>query len=169
MPAKKVTVGIEVTPKKAFASALEWPGWTRAGKTPEDALEALAACALRYAKVAKRAKLERKGENPHNIGYWTDVNDFVQWDVALDKPGRYEIELEYSAAPNSAGSEFAVEVLDQSIKSKIEATKSFLDFKTITLGTIDIKDPGTGKVAVRPATKPGVAVMDLRKIVLRPL
>ena len=58
MPAKKVTVGIEVTPKKAFASALEWPGWTRAGKTPEDALEALAACALRYAKVAKRAKLD---------------------------------------------------------------------------------------------------------------
>jgi hypothetical protein len=54
----KVTVGVEVTPKKAFASALEWPGWTRAGKTPEAALEALAASAPRYAKVAKRARLE---------------------------------------------------------------------------------------------------------------
>ena len=119
--------------------------------------------------IAKRAKLERKGENPHNIGYWTDVNDVVQWEVALDKPGRYQVELEYSAAPNSAGSEYAVEILDQSIKSKIEATESFLDFKTITLGTIEIKEPGAGKVTVRPATKPGVAVMDLRKIVLRPL
>ena len=58
MPAKKVTVGVEVTPKKAFASALEWPGWTRAGKTPEAALEALAAYAPRYAAVVKRAKAD---------------------------------------------------------------------------------------------------------------
>jgi len=53
----KVTVGVEVTPKKSFASALEWPGWTRAGKTPEAAVEAVAAYAPRYAEVAKRAKL----------------------------------------------------------------------------------------------------------------
>jgi hypothetical protein len=58
VPAKKVTVGVEVTPKKAFASALEWPGWTRAGKTPEAALEALAASAPRYADVARKAKLD---------------------------------------------------------------------------------------------------------------
>ena len=58
MPAKKVTVGVEVTQKKAFASALDWPGWTRAGKTPEAAVEALAAAAPRYATVAKKAKLD---------------------------------------------------------------------------------------------------------------
>ncbi|HEU5203993.1 MAG TPA: hypothetical protein VFU17_06845 [Candidatus Limnocylindrales bacterium] len=58
MPATKVTVGVEVTPKKAFASALDWPGWTRAGKTPEAALEALAAAAPRYASVAKKARLD---------------------------------------------------------------------------------------------------------------
>ncbi len=55
---KKVTVGVEVTRKKAFASALEWPGWSRAGKTPEDAVAALAAYVDRYAAVAKRAKLD---------------------------------------------------------------------------------------------------------------
>jgi hypothetical protein len=54
---RKVTVGVEVTPKKAFASALEWPGWSRAGKTPEDAVAALASYADRYAAVAKRAKV----------------------------------------------------------------------------------------------------------------
>ena len=53
-----MTVGVEVTPKKAFASALDWPGWTRAGKTPEAALEALAAAAPRYASVARKAKLD---------------------------------------------------------------------------------------------------------------
>jgi hypothetical protein len=53
-----VTVGVEVTPKKSFASALDWPGWTRSGKTPEAAVEALAAYGLRYAAVARRAKLD---------------------------------------------------------------------------------------------------------------
>ena len=119
--------------------------------------------------IARRAKLERKGENPHNIGYWTDVRDYVQWGVILDKPGRYEIVLEYSAAPNSGGSRYTVEVLGQSIESKIEPTASFLDFKMITLGAVEVTKPGAGLVVVRPLTKPGVAVMDLRKIVLRPI
>ena len=50
-------VVLEVAPKKAFASALEWPGWTRGAKTPEEAIDALLAYAPRYAKVAKRAKV----------------------------------------------------------------------------------------------------------------
>ena len=71
----KVTVGVEVTPKKAFASALEWPGWTRAGKTPEAAVEALAAYAPRYAAVAKRAK--------RDFPFDTDV----QFDVVEETDG----------------------------------------------------------------------------------
>jgi hypothetical protein len=48
-------VYLEVGAKRAFACALDWPGWCRAGKTPELALEALAAAAPRYAAVARRA------------------------------------------------------------------------------------------------------------------
>jgi hypothetical protein len=47
-----IAVTIEQTPKKAFASAADWPGWSRGGKTEELALEALAAYAPRYAAVA---------------------------------------------------------------------------------------------------------------------
>ena len=49
-------VVLEVAPKKSFASALDWPGWSRAARTPDDALEALLAYAPRYAAVARRAK-----------------------------------------------------------------------------------------------------------------
>ena len=66
---KKVTVGVEITPRKTFASALEWPGWTRAGKTPEEAVAALAAYVDRYAVVAKRAKLDF----PFDSGIQIDV------------------------------------------------------------------------------------------------
>ena len=52
-----VAVVLEVAPKKAFASALDWPGWSRGAKTADEALEALIAYAPRYADVAKRARV----------------------------------------------------------------------------------------------------------------
>jgi hypothetical protein len=48
-------VYLECGSKKVFASALDWPGWCRSGKTEEAALEALAAYAPRYAAVAREA------------------------------------------------------------------------------------------------------------------
>jgi hypothetical protein len=39
---------------KVFASAIDWPGWSRSGKTEADALETLAAYGERYRVVAGR-------------------------------------------------------------------------------------------------------------------
>lgn len=55
--AEPLAVGIEAGAKKAFASALEWPGWSRSGKTEDAAIEALLAYAPRYGPVAERAGL----------------------------------------------------------------------------------------------------------------
>jgi hypothetical protein len=53
--ARVIAVTVEAAPKKAFASALEWPGWSRSGKTGELALTALADYAARYGPVAALA------------------------------------------------------------------------------------------------------------------
>jgi hypothetical protein len=50
-----IAVGLEITPRKAFATALEWPGWSRAGRDEAGALAALAAYAGRYASAARSA------------------------------------------------------------------------------------------------------------------
>jgi hypothetical protein len=55
MPSRRIEVCLEVTPKQAFASALEWPGWCRAGRDEGAALEVLARYAGRYAPVAAHA------------------------------------------------------------------------------------------------------------------
>lgn len=59
MAAKRPTtpVVVEVGSKRVFASALDWPGWSRSGKDEERALEALLACVLRYAAVVAEAGL----------------------------------------------------------------------------------------------------------------
>jgi hypothetical protein len=50
-------VVIEATDKRAFASAVDWPGWARAAKSEEAAIAALAEHAQRYAPVAAEAGL----------------------------------------------------------------------------------------------------------------
>jgi hypothetical protein len=56
---------LEVGKKRVFACALDWPGWTRAGKDEALALEALAAYVPRYAAVPEQAGIafpDRVGE-----------------------------------------------------------------------------------------------------------
>jgi hypothetical protein len=48
-------VVLEVGAKRVFATALDWPGWCRAGRNEEAALAALADAAPRYADIAKAA------------------------------------------------------------------------------------------------------------------
>ena len=53
--ADPLAVALESTPKKTFASALDWPGWSRSAKTPELAIEVLLAYAPRFATIATAA------------------------------------------------------------------------------------------------------------------
>jgi len=56
-PRRTIDVYLESGEKRAFAGALEWPGWCRSGKDGESALQALLDYAPRYAKVLRRTKL----------------------------------------------------------------------------------------------------------------
>src|SRR5215475_13569088 len=49
---------LEVSQRRTFAMALDWPGWGRAGKSAEAALYALARYAPRYAIAVAKAGLE---------------------------------------------------------------------------------------------------------------
>lgn len=53
----RIPVYLEVTRKRTFAGAVEWPGWCRSGKTPDEALEALVGYADRYARAVAHARL----------------------------------------------------------------------------------------------------------------
>jgi hypothetical protein len=58
----KTRVYVEVGGKRTSASAADWPGWCRAGKNEQAAVDALAAYAPRYALVAKLAKVSFSAE-----------------------------------------------------------------------------------------------------------
>ncbi|HEX2118067.1 MAG TPA: hypothetical protein VHF91_02700, partial [Acidimicrobiales bacterium] len=73
-------VYLEVGSKKVFACALDWPGWARAAKTEEQALEALAAYAERYRPVPEEAGVRF----PKSVADTFDVVERIQGDATTD-------------------------------------------------------------------------------------
>src|ERR1017187_9107955 len=53
-----VLVCLETGGRLSFASALDWPGWSRSGRGEEAAVETLRAYASRYAPVVRAAGVE---------------------------------------------------------------------------------------------------------------
>jgi len=53
-----IRVCVETGARRVFASALDWPGWCRPGRSEQQALETLAAYAGRYAEVLRGAGLQ---------------------------------------------------------------------------------------------------------------
>ena len=54
----ELPVYVEVGAKRTFATAVEWPGWSRGGRNEAEALAALAAHGARYAAVVTAAGLK---------------------------------------------------------------------------------------------------------------
>jgi uncharacterized membrane protein YeaQ/YmgE (transglycosylase-associated protein family) len=57
MAPAKIRTYVETGTKRAFAGAIEWPGWCRAGRDPDSALEALFEYRTRYAKTLRGTRL----------------------------------------------------------------------------------------------------------------
>lgn len=58
MAPDRIDIAVEVSPKRAFAWAIAWPGWCRGGKDADLAIASLLDHADRYAVVAHVAKLD---------------------------------------------------------------------------------------------------------------
>ena len=72
---------VEVGAKRAFAGAVEWPGWCRAGRDPDAALEALSAYAPRYAAALRGTRLGfRVPSGPADL----DVAERLKGDATTD-------------------------------------------------------------------------------------
>jgi alpha-L-fucosidase len=113
--------------------------------------------------VGETAQLE--GDD---IGYWTNKSDYVEWKLNVAKSGAFTVSLDYACEPGSEGSEYAVIVGEQKLMGKITATRSWRNFRTVKVGTIQIDQPGVVALQLKPLSKPNLAVMNLRTVILKP-
>ncbi len=106
--------------------------------------------------------------NKNVLGYWTNANDWADWEFNVPTPGRYEVEIQQGCGPNSGGASVALTIDDQALTFKVQETGHFQKMILRTIGEVKLAE-GHHTLAIRPQSKPRVAVMDLRRIILRPV
>jgi hypothetical protein len=107
-------------------------------------------------------------EKKNTLGYWTNPADYAQWEFLVEKPGTFDVEVLQGCGKGSGGSEVAVSADKQQVKFIVEDTGHFQNFKPRVIGRLKFES-GKQMLEVRPQTKPGAAVMDLRQIRLIPV
>lgn len=107
--------------------------------------------------------------NKNTIGYWTDVDDWVSWDFEIIQPGKFKVQILQGCGKGSGGSKVDFSVGEQTLKVVVKDTGGFQNFVNREIGELSLDKPGRYTLAVKPKTKPGVAVMDLREIKLSPV
>lgn len=102
------------------------------------------------------------------LGYWTNPDDWAEWKFDVVKAGRYEVEVQQGCGDRCGGAQVDIEVAGQTLKFTVVETGHFQHMILRTIGTVDLP-AGTQSLAIKPRSKPGPAVMDVRRVVLRPV
>jgi alpha-L-fucosidase len=118
------------------------------------------------ASVRGSARYEPR-EDRRCIGFWMDVNDEIRWAARVRDPGPYEVTLELACEPGSEGSTFMADIDGSAVEGVVPATGGWGEFITVRLGPVWL-DAGALDVTVKATDKPGLAVMNLRAVRLRP-
>ena len=105
----------------------------------------------------------------NTLGYWVKAEDWAGWDFTVLKPGTFTLEILQGCGKGSGGAAVEFAIGEQVVKMIVEDTGHFQNFVLRDIGTVKLDKPGKYTLTVRPKTKPGAAVMDLRQVTLKPV
>jgi arylsulfatase A-like enzyme len=114
---------------------------------------------------------------PHKntLGFWTNQNDSATFEFTVENPGLFTVEILHGCGKGSGGAVVELSLSQPgaaapraSLAFTVAETGGFQNFEAREVGTVEISRAGRHTLTVAAKTKPGVAVMDLRQIVLKP-
>lgn len=105
------------------------------------------------------------GGSHDNIGYWTNPQDWADWDFAVKQPGKFSVSAEV-AAPSAAS--FELSANGQTLHGTAPVTGDYAVYQTISLGQMDVSAAGHVTLAVHPVAD-GWQPINLKAVVLKPI
>ena len=126
--------------------------------------------------ILHSSKAKAHGEKLHyeeeqiknTLGYWTNSEDWAEWEFQVNRPGRFDIHLWQGCGKGCGGSEIGIVMAGQTAVFNVEETGHFQNFKERVVGQVNFAETGPQRLEVRVRKMAGPAVMDLRMIVLTP-
>jgi putative membrane-bound dehydrogenase-like protein len=103
-----------------------------------------------------------------NLGFWQSANDHAIWMVQVEKPGTYELALDYACPDSAAGNRLWLDTAASRIEFLVPSTGSWDTYRKTPVGRVSL-EPGVQKLEIRPAGPVQNALLDLKSVELRPV
>ena len=126
---------------------------------------------LNYLTAITRGKtmtrFNRKGG--FHISKWTGPEDSSDWIVHIDKPGAFQVNIDYAANKEWEGKQFEITIGSSTFNPYVIFTGDWFEYHKFPVGYIDLKIPGDYKVTIRPKISSDTYLMYLNSISLNPI
>ena len=106
--------------------------------------------------------------NKDTLGFWVNAEDWASFEFTLVRPGKFHL-VPHVGCGTNGGSLVHFEVAGQTLPLTVPATGGFQNFVPQDLGIVTFDKPGRYTLKIKPQKKEGVAVMDVRLVVLKPV
>jgi alpha-L-fucosidase len=123
--------------------------------------------ALRGADAALHGNTIKFEADKDAVGFWTDVNDWLSWDVTVDKPGTFEVAVTYASGQGCGGAAVVLSAGGAEITFKTRETGAWTKFTDEKVGTLKIENAGKVTIAVKAKSVRG-GVMNLKAVEFKP-
>jgi putative membrane-bound dehydrogenase-like protein len=101
-----------------------------------------------------------------NVGMWHGADDHVVWTAELDRPGSYDVYLNWACDDGVAGNILIVESAGKRLRHRIAGTGAgWSHYKLAKIGTLTVRE-GKQQITARPESQPHGALCDLRGLIL---
>ncbi len=107
-------------------------------------------------------------EEKNCLGFWTEVEDFAEWEFVAPQPGRYRVVVTQGCGAGQGGSKVEARLADQRCEFTVQDTGGFQNWKDVEAGVLEVKEPGLQRLVLKPLDKKGKAVLDVSKVTLTP-
>jgi arylsulfatase A-like enzyme len=121
----------------------------------------------KHARVHAQTMRYEPQPNKNVLGFWKNADDWADWEFDVAAGGTYEIEIQQGCGKGDGGAVVNVEIGGHTLTFTVQDTGHFQQMIQRTISQVRL-EAGKHILAVKPQTVPGIAVMDLRRVVLRP-
>lgn len=113
-----------------------------------------------------RTRFNRKGG--FHISKWTAPEDEVGWVININKPGKFEVKINYAANREWEGNHFVLTSGKSLIEKPVIYTGDWYEYHEFPIGYIEFPKEGKYTLTIRPKETYETNLMYLRSITLNP-
>jgi alpha-L-fucosidase len=105
----------------------------------------------------------------YNTYDWYKKDETVEWKFTALRDGEFDVELCYGATDGCSGNEYLVRMGEQELRSVVQPTGGWYDFRNQIAGNIRVKANVENVLVVKPVKTNGCSLMNLQSIRLLPV